>query len=94
VSADAAGARSAGVAGHGGLARSRVVGESRRADDLSVPATVPPLLGSPEGPPPRTARLVPALVLGAWALLLAAWVMGNAPFAALGGPVVFYALFI
>jgi hypothetical protein len=27
-------------------------------------------------------RLVPALVLLAWALLLAAWVMGNAPFAA------------
>jgi len=27
-------------------------------------------------------RLVPALVLVAWALLLAAWVMGNAPFAA------------
>jgi Predicted membrane protein (DUF2142) len=38
-------------------------------------------------PPPLTrvrvtARLVPALVLVAWALLLAVWVMGNAPFAA------------
>ncbi len=31
---------------------------------------------------PRGTRLIPALVLAAWALLLAAWVMGNAPFAA------------
>ncbi len=32
--------------------------------------------------PQRAPRLVPALVLLAWALLLAAWVVGNAPFAA------------
>jgi Predicted membrane protein (DUF2142) len=82
VSVDAAGGRSAGVAGHGGPARSRVVGEPRRADDLLLPATGPLPLGFLEGPRPSTARLLPALVLAGWVLLLAAWVMGNAPFAA------------
>jgi Predicted membrane protein (DUF2142) len=38
--------------------------------------------GARSQPAPRGARLVPALALVAWALLLAAWVMGNAPFAA------------
>ncbi len=46
---------------------------------LIVPGDV---AGASSQPARSGTRVVPALVLVAWALLLAAWVMGNAPFAA------------